>query len=466
MENSLCGAAFLKPETKQLAEPKPNQALIDAMTKSIDVSLKTCWSIPDWLAWRDAAHDVKAYTLANLDKLLAQFADNLEAKGVKVLWARDAEDANKIVLDIAKENGVKTVVKGKSMVSEEMELNKAFASIGVRALETDLGEFIVQLTGKRPTHIVTPATHLSAKEVGEVFHEKLDVPFTEQHEELTMIARHKLREEFISADMGMSGINIAMASTGSFCLVENEGNIGLSTTAPKIHVALMGIEKLIPGPEYLPLFLNMLPRMGTGQKLTSYTHIFNGPTEGRKLYVVIIDNGRTRALADPKHRKVLHCIRCGGCMARCPVYRQVGGWAYGWVYPGPLGIVLTPQLLGYEKAGKLPFASSLCGACSQICPVKVDLAHQIVRSRAESIEAPSSPSHSIAERLLWTGFVWMMKKRWRYDMAMRFVKIGARFAPLLPYHPWLMGRWTRGRAIPAAQKEGSFGKWWKKNHKD
>ncbi|MBR6480153.1 MAG: lactate utilization protein, partial [Thermoguttaceae bacterium] len=248
MENPLCGAAFLKPETKQLAEPKPNQALIDAMTKSIDVSLATCWSIPDWPKWRDAAHDVKAYTLANLDRLLAQFADNLEAKGVKVLWARDAEDANKIVLEIAKENNVKTVVKGKSMVSEEMELNKAFASNGIRALETDLGEFIVQLTGKRPTHIVTPATHLSAKEVGEVFHEKLGVPFTEQHEELTMIARHKLREEFISADMGMSGINIAMASTGSFCLVENEGNIGLSTTAPKIHVALMGIEKLIPGP--------------------------------------------------------------------------------------------------------------------------------------------------------------------------------------------------------------------------
>lgn len=465
-EESLCGAAFLKSETKQLMNPQPNKALMEAMTKSIDTSLGICWSIPDWPKWRDLAHDIKAYTLAHLDTLLAQFADNLEAKGATVLWARDAADANQIVMKIARENNVKTVVKGKSMVSEEMELNKALSTIGVEALETDLGEFIVQLTGKRPTHIVTPATHLSAKEVGDVFHEKLGVPFTEQHEELTMIARHKLREKFISADMGISGINIGMASTGSFCLVENEGNIGLSTTAPKIHVALMGIEKLIPGPEYLPLFLNMLPRMGTGQKLTSYTHIFNGPTEGRKLYVVIIDNGRTRALAAPKHRKVLHCIRCGGCMARCPVYRQVGGWAYGWVYPGPLGIVLTPQLLGLEKAGKLPFASSLCGACSQICPVKVDLAHQIVRSRSESIEAPASPAHSLAERLLWGSFVWMMKKRWRYNLMMGCVKIGSRFAPILPYHPWLMGRWTKGRAIPAIQKEGSFGKWWKKNHKD
>lgn len=463
--NALGGAPFFPKETLGLAEPKGQAALETAMRTSCQSSLDVCWSIPDWPDWRQRAHDVKAYTIAHLDELLAKFADRLEAKGVKVLWARDAADANAIILDIAKKHQVKTVVKGKSMVSEELELNKAFAMAGISALETDLGEFIVQLTGKRPTHIVTPATHLSAEEVGELFAEKLGVEKTTEHEALTMIARKHLREKFVSADMGISGINFGIAESGSFCLVENEGNIGLSTTCPKVHVALMGIEKLIPSLDYLPLFLNMLPRMGTGQKLTSYTHIFNGPTEGRTMYVVIVDNGRTRALASPAHRKVLHCIRCGGCMARCPVYQKVGGWAYGWVYPGPLGIVLTPQLLGYKTAGKLPFASSLCGACSQICPVKIDLAHQVVRSRAESIATAGSPARSCAERLLWWAFAWGMQSRWRYNLMMLAVKLGIRVAPALPIHPWLMGRWTRGRALPVPPKEGNFARWWKANHK-
>ena len=464
-EQALLGAAFLEKETKGLAEPSGQAALEKAMKGSCKTSLDICWNIPDWQKWRDTAHDVKAYTLAHLDELLAQFADKLEAKGAKVLWARDAADANRIILDIAEKHGVKTVVKGKSMVSEELELNRAFASRGISALETDLGEFIVQLSCKRPTHIVTPATHLSAEEVGDLFAEKLGVEKTTEHEALTMIARKRLREKFVAADMGISGINFGIAETGSFCLVENEGNIGLSTTCPKIHVALMGIEKILPSLDYLPLFLNMLPRMGTGQKLTSYTHLFNGPTEGRELYVVLVDNGRTRALAAPKHRKVLHCIRCGGCMARCPVYREVGGWAYGWVYPGPLGAVLTPQLLGYEKAGKLPFASSLCGACSQICPVKVDLAHQMVLSRSESIEAAQSPAHSFLDRMTWKIFAWGMQKRWRFNFMMLGVKCGVMFAPFLPIHPWLLGRWTRGRALPVRPKEKNFAHWWKKNKK-
>lgn len=461
----LSGAAFLTHETKGLAEPHGQAALESAMKKSCSASLDLCWSIPDWPRWREIAHDVKAYTLAHLDELLAQFTENLSRKGVTVLWARDAHEANQIVLDIAEKHHVKTVVKGKSMVSEEMELNRAFASRGITALETDLGEFIVQLSGKRPTHIVTPATHLSAKEVGDLFAEKLGIEKTSEHEALTMIARKHLRKQFIEADMGMSGINFGIADTGSFCLVENEGNIGLSTTCPKVHVALMGIEKILPKLDDLPLFLNMLPRMATGQKLTSYTHLFNGPTEGRTLYVVLIDNGRTRALAKPKFRKVLHCIRCGVCMARCPVYREVGGWAYGWVYPGPLGAILTPQLLGFEKAGKLPFASSLCGACSQICPVKVDIAHQLVRLRAESIAANASPAHSFLDRMTWKIFALAMQKRWRYNVMMFFVKIGVRVAPFLPYHPWLLGRWTRGRALPKPPKEKNFARWQRKNQK-
>ncbi len=457
------GAAFLKEENKNLAEPHGSESLAISAERSAQASLELCWGIDAWPQWRQTAHDVKAYTLAHLDELLVEFTDKLAAKGVTVLWAKDADEANHIIINIARENNVKTIVKGKSMVSEELDLNHALAEEGIQALETDLGEYIVQLTGRRPTHIVTPATHLSAEEIGHLFAEKLNIPFTKEHEELTMIARKVLRDKFIHADMGISGINIGIANTGSFCLVENEGNIGLSTTAPKIHVALMGIEKLIPRIEYLPLFLNMLPRMATGQKLTSYTHLFCGPTEGRKMYVVLIDNGRTKALALPQHRKVLHCIRCGVCMARCPVYRQVGGWAYGWVYPGPLGAVLTPLLIGVNKAGKLPFASSLCGACSQICPVKVDLAHQLIRLRNEAVEEKAPPVRSFLDSMTWKAYSIGMKRAWRYKLMMWGVKIGIRLAPFLPFHPWLLGRWTRGRALPLPPKEGSFRKWWKNN---
>lgn len=464
----LQGAEFWKDKTKELAEPDKNASPSLALTaeQSSQSSLNLCWGIDRWPLWREAAKQIKDYGLARLDESLVEFEENLTKKGVIVHWAMDAEEANKIVLGIAKEHNVKTVVKAKSMVSEEIALNKAFESEGIRALETDLGEYIVQLLGQRPTHIVTPATHLSAEEIGHKFSEKLGVPFTAEHEKLTMIAHDRLRQEFVNADMGMSGANFGIADTGSLCLVENEGNIGLSTTAPKVHVALIGIEKIIPSAKYLPLFLNMLPRMGTGQKLTSYTHIFNGPTEGREMHVVIVNNGRTNALASPETRSVLRCIRCGVCMTHCPVYRQVGGWAYGWVYPGPLGAVLTPQLLGIEKAGKLPFASSLCGACSQICPVKVDLAHQLVRLRARSMEKKgASPAYSKPDAWVWKIFSIFMMTECRYNLMMFFVRLGSKLAPICPksLHPWLLGRWTRGREIP--QPHGTFRAWWARNRK-
>lgn len=462
----LQGAEFWEKETKGLAEPNASKSLALTAERGAASALEICWGIERWPDWREAAKQIKNYALANLDRLLEEFESKLKAKGVRVYWAKDAEEANRIVLQIAKENNVKTVVKAKSMVSEELALNRALASEGIRALETDLGEFIVQLLGQRPTHIVTPATHLSAEEIGRKFEEKLGVPFTAEHEKLTMIARERLRQEFVNADMGMSGANFGIAETGSLCLVENEGNIGLSTTAPKLHVALIGIEKIVPKAKYLPLFLNMLPRMGTGQKLTSYTHLFNGPTEGRDLRVVLVDNGRTRALAQPDHRAVLRCIRCGVCMTNCPVYRQVGGWAYGWVYPGPLGAVLTPQLLGLQTAGKLPFASSLCGACSQICPVKIDLAHQLVRLRAKAIEArPKTPAASWLDALTWKTFAVFMQTARRYKLMMFGVRLGTKIAPLFPrrLHPWLLGRWTRGREVP--KSSGTFRDWWQKNRK-
>ena len=465
-KNPLLGADFWADKTRELAEPDPNASPSLALTaeQSSQSSLTLCWGIERWPEWREKAKEIKNYALTHLDEILVEFETNLKKKGVFVHWARDAFEANQIVLQIAKEHNVKTVVKAKSMVSEEIALNKAFESQGIRALETDLGEYIVQLLGQRPTHIVTPATHLSAEEIGRKFEEKLGVPYTAEHEKLTMIAHDRLRQEFVNADMGMSGANFGVADTGSLCLVENEGNIGLSTSAPKVHVALIGIEKVIPKAKYLPLFLNMLPRMGTGQKLTSYTHLFNGPTKGREMHVVLVNNGRTNALASPENRGVLRCIRCGVCMTHCPVYRQVGGWAYGWVYPGPLGAVLTPQLLGVEKAGKLPFASSLCGACSQICPVKVDLAHQLVRLRARSVQKGSkSPACSKVDSLMWKTFgVFMMNER-RYKLMMFGIRLASKIAPMFPrsIHPWLLGRWTRGRDVP--RSKGTFRDWWRKN---
>ncbi|MDO5308043.1 MAG: lactate utilization protein B [Planctomycetia bacterium] len=465
--NALSGAEFWIDKTKELAEPDKTASPALALTaeQSSQASLTLCWGIEQWPLWRQAAKEIKDYALARLDESLVQFEANLTRKGVRVFWAKDAEEANQIVLQIAKENNVRTVVKAKSMASEEIALNRALQANGIRALETDLGEYIVQLLGQRPTHIVTPATHLSAEEIGRKFEEKLGVPYTAEHEKLTMIAHDKLRQEFVNADMGISGANFGIADTGSLCLVENEGNIGLSTTAPRIHVALIGIEKVLPSIKYIPLFLNMLPRMGTGQKLTSYTHLFNGPTQGRQMNVVLIDNGRTNALASQKNRGVLRCIRCGVCMTHCPVYRQVGGWAYGWVYPGPLGAVLTPQLLGVQTAGKLPFASSLCGACSQICPVKVDLAHQLVRLRAQAIEArPKSPAYSCWDSLLWKSYAFFMASPARYKFMMACLKFSVCASKLLPrqLHPWLLGRWTRGREVPRAH--GTFRDWWQKNH--
>ncbi|MDO5554535.1 MAG: lactate utilization protein B [Planctomycetia bacterium] len=471
-KTSFEGARFLKEETRGLSEPTGSLSLAIVSEKSSDMALDNCWKIPEWPDWRQTAHDVKAWTIAHLDSLLIQFTEQLEKKGVTVLWAKDAAEANQHVLNIAKEHEVKTVVKGKSMVSEEIGLNHALAANKITPLETDLGEYIVQMTGKRPTHIVIPATHLSADDIGQLFHRRLGVPYTAKHEELTMIARRILREKFVQADMGISGVNFGIAETGNLCLVENEGNIGLSTTLPKVHVALMGIEKLIPKLDYLPLFLNMLPRMATNQKLTSYTHLFCGPTQGRKMYLILIDNGRTKVLAQKEHRKTLHCIRCGVCMAHCPVYRHVGGWAYGWVYPGPLGSVITPLMLGVETAGKLPFACSLCGACSQICPVQVDLAHQMIRLRDKAIKNPS-PVHSRLDRLMWKIFAVAMQSKTSYEWLMFGVRMGTRIAPWLPVHPWLLGRWTRGRgdwipgrAIPKPKSYGTFRSWWKYYHPD
>jgi L-lactate dehydrogenase complex protein LldF len=295
-----------------------------------------------------------------------------------------------------------------------------------------------------------------------LFEEKLGEPYSAEHQHLTHVARQHLREEYLRADMGISGVNFALADTGGLCVVENEGNSGLTCSTPPVHVALMGVEKVLPSVDYLPLYLNLLGRSGTGQKLTTYTHLYGGPSPGKKLYVIIIDNGRTNVLRDPHAWMSLFCIRCGACLNACPVYRRTGGWAYGWVYPGPIGAILVPQLLGLDQAGKLPFASSLCGACGEVCPVMIDIPHQLVHLRHRATEEPS-PMNSFSERLMWKAWAWAMRGPVRYRLAMSFVKLGVRMAKFLPWHPGKLGGWTRGRALPKPPPRPAFRAWWRKN---
>jgi L-lactate dehydrogenase complex protein LldF len=458
------GAPFLKEQVAGLYEPAGSKATGEAAERSTKNNREITDAIPHWQAWREQAQAIKAYTVANLDKLLVEFERNVTARGATVLWAENAEEANRHVLEIAREHHVKTMVKGKSMVSEEMELNHTLQAAGIRALETDLGEYLVQLADQRPTHIVTPALHLSAEEVGRLFCEKLNEPFTAEHEKLTNIARQHLREEFLRADMGMSGVNFAVADTGTLAIVENEGNVGLSTSTPPVHVALMGMEKVVPRMDYLPVFFHLLARVGTGQKLTTYTHLIHGATPGRKLYVIILDNGRSRVLADPAARQALRCIRCGMCLNVCPVYRRAGGWAYGWVYPGPIGSIITPHLVGLKQAGTLPFASSLCGACSEVCPVKIDIPHQLVHLRHRAVDEPS-PMNSVLERLTWKMWAWAMGGPKRYRLAMWAVRLGVRMVKFLPWHPGKLGAWTRGRELPRVPGP-AFRSWWNRNRGD
>jgi L-lactate dehydrogenase complex protein LldF len=459
-DRSLEGAEFLTQQTKGLYEPAGSKSLAESAERSTRHNQEIVAGIPHWQAWREAAHRIKAYSIANLDKLLVEFERNIAARGATVLYARDAEEANRLVIGIAREHGVRSVVKSKSMVSEEMELNHKLEAAGIRPIETDLGEYLVQLAGQRPVHIVTPALHLSAEDVGKLFAEKLGEPFTAEHRALTDAARRHLREEYLNAGMGMSGVNFGIADTGTLCIVENEGNAGLSTATPPVHVALMGIEKVIPSIRDLPQLLNVLARSGTGQKLTTYTHLIHGATPGKKLYVIVLDNGRSNVLEDRAARMALYCIRCGACLNACPVYRRVGGWAYGWVYPGPIGSVLTPHLVGLDKAGTLPFASSLCGACGEVCPVKIDIPHQLVHLRHRAVNE-ASPMRSLRQRMTWQAWSLAMGGPVRYRMTMALVRLGVRLLKYVPWHPLEIGAWTRGRELPEVPERPPFRTWWR-----
>src|SRR6266404_6366411 len=365
--------------------------------------LEAARGLDNWEELRSQARAIKDETLLHLNQYLEEFAANAEKVGAQIHWARDADEANGIVCRLACERGARLVVKSKSMVTEEIHLNAALQAVGVAALETDLGEYIIQLAGETPSHIIAPAIHKTKGQIAELFTEKLGIALTDDIDRLTSAARQVLREKFAAADMGLSGVNFGVAETGTILILENEGNIRLTTSLPKTHIAVMGIEKVIPRFADLEVFLKLLPRSGTGQHLTSYQSLITGSKrrpedEGPdEVHIILLDNGRSRMLARAVTRQSLACIRCGACLNACPVYQQVGGHAYGSVYPGPIGAVITPQLFGLTKAAQLPYASSLCGACREVCPVKIDIPELLLHLRAEITEGQEQEAVAIGQ---------------------------------------------------------------------
>ncbi|MBC7399726.1 MAG: iron-sulfur cluster-binding protein [Mucilaginibacter sp.] len=337
------------------------------------------------------AHVVKWKVMENLDKILPEFEANFQKRGGKVIWANNAAEANKEILNIIQKANAKTVVKSKSMVTEEIELNEFLEHHHIESIETDLGEYIVQLLGQKPYHIVTPAMHLSKEDIAKLFHEKFGTPIDFTPEQLVQKARELLREKYLQADVGITGGNFLIADTGSIALTENEGNPRLSTSFPKIHIAIVGIEKIVPSMADLDLFWPMLATHGTGQNLTVYNTILSGPrqpneTDGpEEMYVILLDNGRTNLLAQKDQRQGLYCIRCGACLNACPVYKNIGGHTYSTPYSGPIGSVITPHMQGMENFKHLSYASSLCGKCTEVCPVKIDIHKMLLLNRRDAV---------------------------------------------------------------------------------
>ena len=396
-------------------------------------------SLSNWEDLRSQARQIKDETLLQLDRYLEEFTAHAEKAGAQIHWARDANEANAIVCRLACERRARLVVKSKSMVTEEIHLNAALEAEGIEALETDLGEYIIQLAGETPSHIIAPAIHKTKGQIAELFTDKLGIEPTEDIARLTITARQVLREKFAAADIGVSGVNFGVAETGTILILENEGNIRLTTSLPKTHIAVMGIEKVIPRFADLEVFLKLLPRSGTGQDLTAYQSLITGTKrlpedEGpEELHIILLDNGRSRMLAHPITRQSLACIRCGACLNACPVYQQIGGHAYGSVYPGPIGAVITPQLFGLAKSAQLPFASSLCGACREVCPVKIDIPELLLYLRAEITEGSSRYSqepilagHGV-ERVTFKLWAAVMTRPRLYEWCGRTLRVLQRF---------------------------------------
>ena len=430
--------------------------------------------LPDWEALRGAGQKVKADVMRNLDTYLLRLEESVTNAGGHVHWARDAKEAQDIVTRLVKETGTQEVIKVKSMTTEEIELNDALDKVGVHAIETDLAELIIQLAGEESSHILVPAIHKNRAEIRELFLRTLDVEdLSDDPTELTAAARRYLREKFLNVEVGISGANFAVAETGTVGVVESEGNGRMCLTLPKTLITVMGLEKILPTWQDLEVFLQLLPRSSTGERMNPYTTMWTGPhadsTGGdgpQTFHLVLLDNGRTDVLRDEVGRQALHCIRCSACLNVCPVYEKVGGHAYRSIYPGPIGAILTPQLKGVENASSLPYASSLCGACYEVCPVKIDIPKVLVHLRGKVIEKKEETLKGKAnqEALAMKGAAAIFASQKRYERAQRlaklaqtpFVRRGA-----IEYLPGYLSGWTATRDVKAVPQE-SFRDWWRK----
>ena len=437
-----------------LANRQQRAAFDRASTRFSELRRVALDGLPEAEAVRDRARLIRAHTVAHLDRYLAQFETAVTAAGGRVHWAEDAAAATRIVVDIARAGGVALAVKSKSMVSEEIHLNAALEAAGVTVVESDLGEYIIQLAGETPSHIITTVIHKTKEACGVVLHEKAGLPLTDDPAEMTAGVRERMRRVFLAADMGISGVNFGVAETGTICLVTNEGNGRMTTTLPRVHVAVMGIERLVPTLADLGVMLQVLARSATGQKLSVYTSLITGPRRpGERdgpdeFHVVLVDNGRSRVLGT-EVAETLYCIRCGACLNACPVYRQIGGHAYGSVYPGPVGAVLTPALAGLGPWRELPHASSLCGACREVCPVRIDIPRLLLALRREGDESGYTP------RWIRTGMAAYRALAVRPVFFNWAVRLAAFATRLLARGGWLrrlpppLSAWTGARDFPA-----------------
>jgi L-lactate dehydrogenase complex protein LldF len=445
-----------------LADPRLQKAVYTATGRLMDHrrSVVSPEALPDYQELRAHAHAIKRHTIENLDWYLEEFERNVVAHGGQVHWARNATEVADFVLEIAKQHRARLIVKSKSMTTEEVDLNERLERHGLESVETDLGEYILQLNHERPYHIVAPALHLTRYDVAGIFERNLGVQNETVIENQTRIAREVLRAKFLNADIGISGANFLIADSGAVTIVENEGNARLSTSAPRVHIAIAGIEKVIPRAQDLATFLKLLGRSATGQPLTVYTSFLSGPRRAGEIdgpeefHVVLLDGGRTKLLADETKRQSLYCIRCGACLNHCPVYRKIGGHSFPWVYSGPIGAIITPQFHGVESEPALPFASSLCGACAEVCPVKIDIPKILLELRADVKESEARNAENQIERSAFQAFAYIAcrPRLWR-----RVMKI-AKKAPILKIGP--VAAWLSQRELPPFPPK-SFRELWK-----
>jgi L-lactate dehydrogenase complex protein LldF len=419
-----------------------------------DISSKT---IPEWEQLRDLASGIKDNVLANLDSYLEEFERHAQANGIQVHWAKDAEEHNSIVLDILQRHNCKAIVKSKSILTEECHLNPYLEQQGVEVVDTDLGERIVQFLNQPPSHIVLPAIHLKKKDISEIFHEKLH---TEKGNEdpayLTHAARLHLREKFLAAKVAITGVNFGVAETGEFVVCTNEGNADMGVHLADVHIACMGIEKIIPRRKDLGVFLRLLARSATGQPVTNYNSHFRSPAPGKEIHIILVDNGRTAQLARDKFRNSLKCIRCGACMNTCPIYRRSGGYSYGSVVPGPIGSILSPGL-DVKKYSSLPFASTLCGSCTDVCPVKINIHEQLYEWRQEITKAQGTNAKSISMKIANGIFA----VPFAYNISGAMLRGALKFLPDSITYSGL-NTWGKQRDLPATPTE-TFKEWYKKN---